>query len=253
MGSVATRAYRRPRAYVRVQGPDAGDLLQRLLSNDVLAARSCEALLLTPKGRVIAPVVVWRRGEDDFLVLTEPALGEVVRAYLTRMRIASKCEIEPEAHTSAIVLGEAEGIPTRDYGVPAVEVLDAEVEAEPADDELERLRILARTPRWGSEIDDTILPAEAGLDERAVSFTKGCFPGQEPVSRLHNRGHANRSLRVLEVDGDERLSPGADVESGEMVVGRVTSSVPGLALAYVRAEVAGGAEITVSGHRARIH
>src|SRR6516165_5142494 len=125
MGSVATRAYRRPRAYVRVQGPDAGDLLQRLLSNDVLAARSCEALLLTPKGRVIAPVVVWRRGEDDFLVLTEPALGEVVRAYLTRMRIASKCEIEPEAHTSAIVLGEAEGIPTRDYGVPAVEVLDA--------------------------------------------------------------------------------------------------------------------------------
>jgi folate-binding protein YgfZ len=76
--------------------------------------------------------------------------------------------------------------------VPAVEVLDGGSEASAPDDELERLRILARTPRWGSEIDGEILPAEAGLDERAVSFTKGCYPGQEPVARLHYRGHANR-------------------------------------------------------------
>src|SRR5215467_296439 len=107
MGSVATKAYIRPRAYVRVKGPDAADLLQRLVSNDVLAAESCEALILTPKGRVVAPLVVWRRGQDDFLLLTEPELGEVVRSFLTRMRIASKCEIEPEEHTSAVVLGEA--------------------------------------------------------------------------------------------------------------------------------------------------
>jgi folate-binding protein YgfZ len=252
MGSVATRAYIRPRAYVRVQGPDAGDLLQRLLSNDVLAGESCEALLLTAKGRVIAPLLVWRRDEDDFLLLTEPELGEVVRAFLTRMRIASKCEIEPEEHSSAIVLGEKPGIPTLDYGVPAVEVLDAVADAEPAGEELERLRILARTPRWGCEIDEGILPAEAGLDERAVSFTKGCFPGQEPVARLHNRGHANRSLRVLEVEGD-RVAPPAEVRDGDEVVGRLTSSVPGLALAYVRAEVPEGAELTVSGRFARIH
>ena len=98
------------------------------------------------------------------------------------MRIAAKCEIEVEQHTSSIVFGspaggDADGIPNLDYGVPAVEVLDADFDVEPADDELERLRILARTPRWGREIDDGILPAEAGLDERAVSFTKGCFPG----------------------------------------------------------------------------
>jgi len=252
VGSPAvTRGYIRPRAYVRVQGSDAADLLQRLVSNDVLAGDSCEALLLTPKGRVIAPLLVWRRGDDDFLLLTEPELGQVVLEHLRRMRIASRCEIEPEEHTSAIVLGEAEGIPTGDYGTPAVEVIDAEFEAEPADEELERLRLLARTPRWGREIDEGILPAEAGLDGRAVSFTKGCYPGQEPLARLHNRGHVNRTLRVLDVDGlaqqaDEVVYEGA-------VVGRVTSAVTDLALAFVRVQVPDGADVRVGGRRARLH
>jgi folate-binding protein YgfZ len=252
MGSVATTSYIRPRAYIRVAGPDAAGLLQRIVSNDVLAAESCEALILTPKGRVIAPLLVWRRGEDDFLLLTEPELGEPVRAYLTRMRIAAKCEVEPEEHTSAIVLGGTDGIRNDDYGVPAVEVLDAEWGAEPADDELERLRILARTPRWGREIDEGILPAEAGLDERAVSFTKGCYPGQEPLARLHNRGHANRTLRVLET-GAGRAEQADEVRHGDRVVGRVTSAVPGLALAYVRVDVPDDAELAVAGRPARIH
>jgi tRNA-modifying protein YgfZ len=252
MATTASTAYLRPRAYVRVQGPDAADLLQRLLSNDVLAAESCEALLLTPKGRVIAPLLVWRRGEDDFLLLTEPELGETVRSHLARMRFASKCQIELEQHTSTVLLGGEAGIPNGDYGVPAVEVLDGTEAAEPGGEELERLRILARTPRWGRELDDAILPAEAGLDERAVSFTKGCFPGQEPVARLRHRGHANRSLRVLELDGDPA---GADDEVAYegRAVGRVTSAVPGLALAYVRAEVPADAELTVAGRPARIH
>jgi folate-binding protein YgfZ len=236
---------------VRVQGPDAADLLQRIVSNDVLAADTCEALLLTPKGRVIAPLLVWRRGDDDFLLLTEPELGVIVLEHLRRMRVASRCEIEPEEHTSAIVLGEAAGIPTRDYGVPAVEVLDTIQDAEPADEELERLRILARTPRWGREIDNGILPAEAGLDGRSVSFSKGCYPGQEPLARLHNRGHVNRTLRVLEVDGEARQAD--EVRHEGAVVGRVTSAVPGLALAYVRVEVPDGAELEVGGRPARLH
>jgi folate-binding protein YgfZ len=248
---VTPGAVRRPRAYVRVQGPDAADFLQRMVSNDVLAGEACEALLLTPKARVIAPLVVWRRGDDDFLLLTEPELGEVVRAHLTRMRFAAKCEIEVEQHVSTIVLGDAAagGIPTRDYGVPAVEVLDADVEPTARADELERLRILARTPRWGRELDDRILPAEAGLDERAISFSKGCYPGQEPVARLHYRGKANRRLRVLEVEAAE---PEAEVVLGEKVVGRVTSAVPGLALAYVRTEVPDDAELAVAGRPARL-
>lgn len=249
--SVVTKTYVRPRAYVRVEGPDAGDLLQRLLSNDVLAGESCEALLLTPKGRVLAPLLVWRRGVDDFLLLTEPELGETVRGHLMRMRLASKCEIEPEEHASTLVFGEADGIPNRDYGVPVVEVLDGGGRADPPDEELERLRILARTPRWGRELDDGILPAEAGLDERAVSFTKGCYPGQEPLARLHNRGHVNRTLRVLDVDGD--AAPAEEVRLGGEVVGRVTSAVPGLALAYVRVEVPEDAELEIGGRRARLH
>ncbi len=247
---MATKAYIRPRACVRVQGPDAADLLQRIVSNDVLAGESCEALILTAKGRVIAPLLVWRRGDDDFLLLTEPELGETVRAHLTRMRFASRCSVEAEEHSSAIVLGGSGGIPTRDYGVPAVEVLDGVEAAEPADDELERLRILARTPRWGRELDEGILPAEAGLDERAVSFTKGCYPGQEPLSRLQHRGHVNRTLRVIEVDD---AHPADEVRDGDRVVGRVTSAVPGLALAYVRVGMPEGAGVTVSGRRARIH
>jgi tRNA-modifying protein YgfZ len=247
---VATKAYARPRAYVRVQGPDAADFLQRMLSNDVLAEPVCEALLLTAKARVIAPLLVWRRAEDDFLLLTEPELGETVRAHLTRMRIASRCEIEPEQHTSTIVIGGGEGIPTRDYGVPAVEMLDAAIDAAPADESLERLRILSRTPRWGAEIDETILPAEAGLDERAISFTKGCYPGQEPIARLHFRGHANRALRVLEV---ESAQPGEEVRLDRKPVGRVTSAVPGLALAYIRTEVPDDAELEVGRSAARLH
>jgi folate-binding protein YgfZ len=250
VGSVVTKSFVRPRAFVRVSGPDAADLLQRIVSNDVLAAESCEALILTPKGRVIAPLLIWRRGEDDFLLLTEPELGEPVRAHLARMRIAAKCEIEVEEHTSTIVLGGAEGISTSDYGVPAVEVLDAG-EAGPGDEELERLRILARTPRWGREIDEGILPAEAGLDERAVSFTKGCYPGQEPLARLHNRGHVNRTLRVLDTEG--RAHEAAEVTHGGRPVGRVTSSVDGLALAYVRIEIPDGADVEVAGRPARIH
>jgi folate-binding protein YgfZ len=215
-----------------------------MVSNDVealAAGDSCEALLLTPKARVIATLTVLRRGVDDFLLLTEPGLGERVRATLLRMRFAARCEIEPEEHVSAVVFGGDEGIPNRDYGVPAVEVLDAELEATVDDEELELMRIRAGTPRLGREVDDRVLPAEAALDVRAIDFAKGCYPGQEPVARQHYRGRVNRSLRVLEIDGDELPAYDAELTHGGKAVGRVTSSARDrdrvVALGYVRVEV----------------
>jgi folate-binding protein YgfZ len=219
-----------------------------MLSNDVTAGELVDALLLTPKGRLIAPLRMWRRGAEDFLLLTEPELGEAVRATLLRSRFAAKCEIELEEHTSAIVFGEAAGLPGEIPGT--VEVLDRTVPGgvEPAD--LERARIEAAVPAWGKELDDSILPAEAGLDETHISFTKGCYPGQEPVARLRHRGHVNRRLRVLEV---EAASVGDDIEEAGKTVGRVTSAVPGLALGYVRVEVPDGAELEIGGSEARLH
>jgi folate-binding protein YgfZ len=233
---------------VRVQGPDAVDYLNRMLSNDGPEEGSVDALLLTAKARVIAPVLVWRRGVDDVLLLTEPELGDALRSQLVRLRFAAKCEVEPEEHSSTIVLGGEDGIPNRDYGVPAVEVLDSEVDG---DADLERLRIEAATPVYGRELDDRVLPAEAGLDERAISFTKGCYPGQEPIARQHYRGKVNRRLRVLEVEG----TPASEtpVVHGQKEVGRVTSAVDGLALAYVRVEVPDDAELSVAGAPARLH
>jgi tRNA-modifying protein YgfZ len=251
------RVAKRPRSYLRVSGPAAENFLDRMLSNDVAAlgaGEACEALLLTPKARVIAPLLVLRRSHDDYLLLTEPELGERVRGELLRARFATRVEIEPEEHTSHIVFG-GEGIPTGDYGEPAAEVLDAGLEPTVSSDELELLRIRAGTPAWGKEIDDRVLPAEAGLTERAVSFTKGCYPGQEPIARLHYRGHANRGLRVLRLD--EPADPGMELSYEGKVVGRVTSVAAetdgSVALAYVRREVPEGAELELSAAGAPLH
>jgi folate-binding protein YgfZ len=260
-----TRVGARARGFVGVRGPQADDYLQRMVSNDVeglAVGASCDALLLTPKARVIAPLRILRRGEDDFLLLTEPELAETVRDHLLRFRFAAKAEIELEEHSSHLVFGDEVppglAVPTDDYGEPAWEVLDAPPgpAVDPlSDGALEALRIRAGTPRYGREIDDRVLPAEAGLVERAVSLTKGCYPGQEPIARLQYRGHANRSLRVLTIASAEPPAPDADVRFEGKAVGRITSAVPEngavLALAYVRAEVPADAVLEVGGAEAR--
>jgi folate-binding protein YgfZ len=226
---------RRPRAFLRVAGPDAADYLQRMVSNDVEAlavGEACDALLLTAKARVIAPLRVLRRGEDDFLVLTEPELGETVRTQLLRTRFAAKAEVEPEEHESWLVLGGEEVLDDRPAG------------DEVGEEELERWRIEAGIPRWGREIDEQILPAEAGLDETHISFSKGCYPGQEPIARQRYRGKVNRKLRVLDVDGD--AAPGTELVLDGKTVGRITSAVPGVALGYVRTEVPDYAQLELA-------
>jgi tRNA-modifying protein YgfZ len=226
---------RRSRAFLRVAGPDAADYLQRMVSNDVEAlavGEACDALLLTAKARVIAPLRVLRRGDEDFLVLTEPELGDTVRTQLLRTRFAAKTEIEPEEHESWLVLGGEEVLDDRPAG------------DEVGEEELERWRIEAGIPRWGREIDDQILPAEAGLDETHISFSKGCYPGQEPIARQRYRGKVNRKLRVLDVEGD--ATPGTELMLDGKKVGRITSTVPGVALGYVRTEVPDDAQLELA-------
>ena len=240
----------RPRAFVRAGGPDARAYLNRMVSNDVEALQpgdACPALLLTPKARVIAPLVVWRRGDEDFLVLTEPELGEPVRALLVRMRLRAKCEIELEQHESVLVFGdETVGFATDFPG--AREAIDAGLTATLDDAALEARRVAAGVPRWGREIDDRVLPAEAGLEETHISFGKGCYPGQEPVARLHYRGHPNRGLRVLRLDTVPEYD--AELVHDGKVVGRVTSAVETddgvVALAYVRVEVPDDAPLALA-------
>ena len=158
------------------------------------SGESCQALLLTPKARVIAPSSCPAPPRR----LPAPDRAGARRTRPRRSRaglLRDQGRDRAEEHTSHVVFG-GDGIATADYGEPAAEVLDAGLE-------------LASRPRsWscsGSEPErppgaarsTTVLPAEAGLTERAVSFTKGCYPGQEPIARLHYRGHANRGLRVL--------------------------------------------------------
>jgi folate-binding protein YgfZ len=240
-----------------------------MVSNEVEALRSAR------RARRFSDAQGTGRGDDDrlassrrrVLLLTGPEAGERLARELLRSRFAAKCEIALEEHRSVVVLGEDElvlnhhkgALPNRDYGVPAVELIDAAgpPEAERiGEEELERLRILARTPRLGRELDDRVLPAEAGLEERAISFTKGCYPGQEPVARLHYRGHPNRGLRVLVIDGAELPAADAVLTFDDRDVGRVTSAIAEgdevLALAYVRREVPEDAHLRL-GHRSVRH
>ena len=268
MAATTLQAAPRLRSFVAVRGPEAAAYLNRMVSNEVEAmavGESCEALLLTPKARIVAPLRAWRRADDDFLLLTEPEAGERLLRELLRSRFAAKCEIALEEHRSVVVLGAEEFVLNQhqvvvnlDYGVPAVELVDANPPegAEPiAEEDLERLRILARTPRLGRELDDRVMPAEAGLEHRSISFTKGCYPGQEPVARLHFRGHPNRGLRVVVLDAGELPPYDAELVHDGKAVGRITSAARDpergmVALAYVRREIPVGSRLELGDGRA---
>jgi tRNA-modifying protein YgfZ len=255
MSTVAPTVARLDRGYVEVFGPDAEAFLERMLSNEIASLRlgpeARPALLLTPKGRIIAPLRAVREKSDAFLLITDAReLAEPVAETLRRARFATKCDINVLPWDGYLHLGVDLGpgaTRNHDFGVEAFETWGPRsVMQVPVVDalELESLRIEAGTPAWGKELDESVLPAEAGLDRTHISFTKGCYPGQEPIARLHHRGHVNRTLRVLSV---EDARPGADIVWNEKVVGRVTSAAPGRALGYVRTEVPDDADLLVGG------
>jgi len=129
---------------------------------------------------------------------------------------------------------DAEGVVAALLARGAVAVPEAEAEV---------IRVERGRPRFGAELDDGVIPQEAGLNARAVSFTKGCYVGQETVARLHYRGKPNRHLRGLRLASP--VAPGEELRLGEKVVGRVASVAESpaygpIALALVRREAAPG-------------
>ena len=128
------------------------------------------------------------------------------------------------------------------------DVLTAAGAAAVSPEAAEVVRIEAGIPRFGAEISTETMPAEAGIVERAISFTKGCYIGQEPVARLHYKGRPNRHLRGLDLSAP--AAAGTSLRLGEKEVGRVGSACVSpargpIALAIVRREAEPGAELTV--------
>lgn len=231
---------------VAVEGPDAESLLQNLLSRDLAGMTEGEArraLLLTPKARVVADLRVLARGDGRFLLLTEPAFQHPLAAQLTRFRLAAKADIAETAHWSLVSLvgpgasalalpgtalaGRLGDLPRIDVVTPTIGLrgsLDAAARAGAvpvAEEALEALRVEAGEVRLGHDVDERWMPAEVGLVDETVSFEKGCFIGQEPVTRLHRRGHANRIPRRLALAAV--VAAGAVLEQDGREVGVVTS------------------------------
>jgi folate-binding protein YgfZ len=239
------------RATFRASGRDTRAYLQSMLSQDVEAipdGGGAYALLLTPKARVIADLEVF--AVDGMLVLALPpaAADDAVRT-LEAARFRKKVVFEP-APEVVVWDGDA-GL--AELPTPAGRlVLAARPPGQAEDAERWRVaRVEAGLPEFGTDFDGSSMPAEAGLEDRAISFSKGCYPGQEPVARLHYRGHANRGLRGLCLAGDAP-PPGTPVLLDSRQVGRTGSAAVSerfgpIALAVLRAEVADGAQVGAGG------
>ena len=264
------------RDLVTVTGPDTFSFLQSLVSQDVegLADGAVVAsLLLTPKGKVESSFRVVRVGDDAWLDV-EAGFGEALRAGLERFKLRVKVEIAvaDEPWGMVAVRGDSVAAPTAlapkcqvlpvawptgnglDVIGPRADLAALEIASDGLDaDAYDRSRIEAGVPRLGVDLDDSTIPQEAWLDRDAVSFTKGCYLGQELVARIDSRGHVNRVLRwVRPSDATTSLARDAEVEVDGKVVGQVTSGIPGLALAYVRREVEATRSRTVDGTPATI-
>jgi folate-binding protein YgfZ len=167
-----------------------------------------------------------------------------------------RLDAAPPAEEHSFVTGE--------HGIYVATLLGVDVICEPgttlgvepvSEEAAECVRIEAGRPRLGYDMDADTMPQEAGINERAVSFTKGCYVGQETVARLHYRGKPNRHLRGLRLSGPAER--GTDIVLGEKVVGRLGSTCVSprlgpIALAIVRREAAPGDTVEVGGAPAEV-
>lgn len=275
MGDVISHLFERD--VVTAVGSDSARFLQGQLSQDVERLRvgdSAWSLLLQPGGKPDGLLRVTRTADDAFLLDVDPGYAEAVLARLSRFRIRVDCDLEAipgyemlalrggnskdrsfvefgEAVIVAPVLGSSLG----DFGLDLIGrsiVVPDGLADDP--DGVERDRIRRGVPTMGAEIDDSVIPAELGawLIDETVSFTKGCYVGQELVARVDSRGsNTPRHLRGLRTDGadgaDSAVVVGATVTVGEKVVGSVTSVADNLALARLARSVEVGDLVRVDG------
>ena len=271
---------RSDRGKLLLTGAEAAEYLQGQVTNDVeslAAGQGCYAALLTHKGKVVADMRVLR-GPDWIRIDTEPhavrALARNVQMYSIgrdvqladetaerailsligpESRAALDAQPPPDEH--AWVEGR-HGIYVRtDLGIDVLcaaaeaDAVKAELAVEPVSLEAaELIRVESGRPRHGIDFDAETIPQEAGLNERAVSFTKGCYVGQETVARLHYKGKPNRHLRGLRLS--EPGQTGDAVVLADREVGRLGSVARSpahgpIALALIRREAAPGAEVAV--------
>lgn len=237
-----------PRDVVEVRGPDAVTFLQGQLSQDVAGlavGASAWTFVLQPQGKVAAWARATRVADDAVVLDTDAGWGDALVARLQRFKLRVKADITPlpwrclarrgpgaEQHVPAGA--GALVVPTGWPDWDGVDVLGPDVAA-PADlpwldaDAFHAGRIAAGFPALGAELDDDTIPAEGGqrLIERSVSFTKGCYTGQELVARVDSRGsNTPRRVRLLRIAGGRVPDAGAAVvlEAGGEAVGRVTSA-----------------------------
>lgn len=283
----ACGAHRLGRDVLSVTGPQATDYLQGQCSQDVAAldvGGSADTLLLEPDGKLSALVRVVRTAEDTFVLDVEAGFGEAVAQRLARFKLRTKVEIAPLDWPCVALRGPLVGVGIARRGLPSgvralpfswngtegVDLLGPEVESAVPEGALwcgtqswEALRVEAGIPAMGRELDGRTIAAEAWLVERAVSFTKGCYTGQELVARLDARGSrvARRLCGLVPLQPDAgdpkalsdagRLVGAEVVATDAKVVGRVTSAAwcPGLggpgALSYLHRSVAVPGPVTV--------
>ena len=275
------------RGKLLVSGPDAADYLQGQLTNDVEAldpGGGHYAALLDRKGHMQADMRVLRLAPGRFWIDSEPEALEAASRHLEMYKIGRDVQVADLTAERAILsllgprsaeiagtaaLPEHSCEPLTVHGVECLAVgtrhgVDLIAEATEANrlrgaltaagavavepQAADILRIEAGTPRFGAEMSSETMPAEAGIVERAVSLTKGCYIGQEPVARLHYRGRPNRHLRGLALSAP--VEAGSPLLLGEKEVGRVGSACISpaygpIALAIVRREAESGAELAV--------
>jgi folate-binding protein YgfZ len=251
-----------PRALWRFCGPDALRYLNGQVTNDVTLLRDdqgCHAAVCTAKGRMEGDVFISKHG-DEFYVDADASLRESLGARLEKYLIAddASCEDVSDLWSVSHVFG-AEPVPTpatafaishARFGVPGHDVWMPSsgafvVGEEVSADVVETLRLEKGIPLWGRELTTNTLPPEAGPHLlAAISYTKGCYVGQETIARLKSVGHVNRTLVFLRADSGHFPAPGEKLMHGEREVGSVTSAgfspslERGIALGYVQRTLA---------------